>query len=420
MRILLKGARIIDPSQSLDGPGDILIDGETIAALGEGIAANGCEVVDCRGLTAAPGLVDMHVHLRDPGQTHKEDIYSACRAAAAGGVTSLLAMPNTVPPMDDPHLVADLLSRAKTADATVYTAACVTKGMAGQECTDMRALREAGAIAVSDDGKPVGRTSCLLEGLAKAKELGLIFTAHCEDTDLASGGLMNLGKTSLSLGIPGIPPAAEDCGVAREIAAAASIGAPVHICHVSTKGSVELVRDAKRRGVAVTAETCPHYLLLTDAALETRDADYRMNPPLGSEEDRQALMEALADGTLDAISTDHAPHTPEEKADFAKAPNGSIGMETSLAAVWTALRKRLSLSEVIARMSTNPAKILGIPAGTLKVGSLADIVLFDPEETWTVDPEQLHGKSRNTPFKGMELTGRVRATYLRGRKVFGR
>lgn len=418
MRTLLKGARIVDPSQGLDGPGDILIEGETIAALGGELDARDCETVDCRGLTAAPGLVDMHVHLRDPGQTHKEDLHSACRAAAAGGVTSLLAMPNTTPPMDDPELVADLLRRARSADANVYTAACVTKGMLGRECTDMAALQEAGAIAVSDDGKPVGRSSCLLEGLARAKELGLIFAAHCEDTDLAAGGLMNLGPVSEKLGVPGIPPAAEDCGVAREIAAAASIGAAVHICHVSTKGSVELIRDAKRRGVPVTAETCPHYLLLTDSALLSRDADYRMNPPLGSEEDREALIEALLDGTLDAISTDHAPHTPEEKADFMKAPNGSIGMETSLAAAWTALGDRLGLSRVIALMSTAPAKILRIPAGTLRVGAKADIVLFDPDEKWTVDPMRLHGKSRNTPFKGMELTGRVRATYLRGRKVF--
>lgn len=418
MRILLKGARIIDPSQGIDSPGDILIEEEKIAAAGEGMDTAGCEVVDCKGLVAAPGFVDMHVHLRDPGQTHKEDIYSACRAAAAGGVTSLLAMPNTTPPMDDPKLVAELLERAKTADAHVYTTACVTKGMKGQECTDMAELRKAGAIAVSDDGKPVGRTSCLLEGLAKARDLGLAFTAHCEDPDLAEGGKMNLGPVSEKLGVQGIPPAAEDCGVAREIAAAASIGAPVHICHVSTKGSVELIRDAKRRGVRVTAETCPHYLLLTEQVLETRDADYRMNPPLGSEEDRLALIEALVDGTLDAISTDHAPHTPEEKADFEKAPNGSIGMETSFAAAWTALGGRLGLGEVVSLMSTSPARILGIPAGTLRVGASADVVLLDPDETWTVDPQKLHGKSRNTPFKGMELKGRVRATYLKGKKVF--
>ncbi len=418
MKILLKGARITDPSQGIDGQGDILIDGEIIEKIGEKLDPEGCDIVDCRGLTAVPGLVDMHVHLRDPGQTHKEDLYSACRAAAAGGVTSLLAMPNTTPPMDSPELVRDLLSRAETADANVYTAACVTKGMLGGECTDMEALKAAGAIALSDDGRPVGRASCLLEGLEKAHRLGLAFTAHCEDTDLANGGLMNLGPVSEKLGVRGIPPAAEDCGVAREIAAAASIGAPVHICHVSTKGSVELIRDAKRRGVRVTAETCPHYLLLTDKALRSMDADFRMNPPLGSEEDRQALIEALCDGTLDAISTDHAPHTPEEKADFEKAPNGSIGMETSFAAAWTALRGRLGLSEVIALMSTAPAKILGIPAGTLRPGAKADVALIDPDEAWTVDPDKLHGKSRNTPFKGMELTGRVRAAYLKGKKVF--
>lgn len=418
MRKLLRGARMIDPSQGLDVIGDILIDGENIAALGKNLDPGDCEIADCRGLVAAPGFVDMHVHLRDPGQTYKEDIYTACRAAAAGGVTSLLAMPNTVPPMDSPELVADLLRRAGTASANVYTAACVTRGMAGEECTDMAALLEAGAIAVSDDGKPVKRASCLLEGLAKAQELGLVFAAHCEDPDLASGGLMNLGPVSERLGVPGVPTAAEDCGVAREIAAAASIGAPVHICHVSTKGSVELIRDAKRRGVRVTAETCPHYLLLTDETLEAKDADYRMNPPLGSEEDRLALIEAVSAGTLDAISTDHAPHTPEEKADFGRAPNGAIGMETSFAAVWTALRDKLGLSDVIALMSTNPAGILGIPAGTLKPGASADIALIDPDETWTVDPDKLHGKSRNTPFKGMELTGRVRATYLKGKKVF--
>ena len=318
MKILLKGARIIDPSQGLDGPGDILIDGESIEKIGEIPDTEDCDIVDCRGLVAAPGLVDMHVHLRDPGQTHKENVYSACRAAAAGGVTSLLAMPNTTPPMDSPALIESLLDRAKTADARVYTAACVTKGMSGNECTDMAALQRAGAIAVSDDGKPVGSMGCLIDGLTKAYDLGMVFTAHCEDMELAKGGLMNLGSVSKKLGVQGIPSAAEDNGVAREIDAAARMKVPVHICHVSTKGSVELIRDAKRRGVQVTAETCPHYLMLTDEALESMDADYRMNPPLGSEEDREALVEALCDGTLDSISTDHAPHTSEEKADLPK------------------------------------------------------------------------------------------------------
>lgn len=421
MTILLKRARLIDPSQKLDQIGDLLIRDGKIAELGEDLfshAAGADEVIDCEGLVAAPGLVDMHVHLRDPGQTHKEDVYSACRAAAAGGVTSLLAMPNTVPPMDSPERVRDLLEKAKTADAAVYPAACITKGLAGEELTNLVALREAGAIALSDDGKPVKNTACLLKALKRAPGLRMTVTAHCEDPYLAEGGIMNEGEVSRELGVKGIPNAAEDCGTAREIAAAASVGAPVHICHVSTRGSVELIRDAKRRGVKVTAETCPHYLLLTEELLRSRDADYRMNPPLRTEEDRLALIEGLRDGTLDAISTDHAPHTPEEKADFLKAPNGSIGMETSLSASLTALEGVLSLGQVIEKMSTAPARILGIPGGTLLPGANADIVLFDPELRWTVDEQKLHGKSKNTPFKGMALKGRVLATFFRGRRVY--
>ena len=418
MTVWIRGARVIDPSQGLDQIGDLLLREGKIAQVGQVEAADADLVIDGEGLVAAPGLVDMHVHLRDPGLTYKEDVFSGCRAAAAGGVTSLLAMPNTKPPMDDPALVRDLLARAREADATVYTAACVTKGMQGKELADLAALKEAGAIAISDDGVPVGSSRCLLEALRLAPQLGLVFTAHCEDLDLAAGGKIHDGAVARELGVPGIPAAAEDCGTAREIAAAASIGAPVHICHVSTKGSVALIRDAKRRGVRVTAETCPHYLLLTEEALRRKDADYRMNPPLREEADRLALLEGLADGTIDAISTDHAPHSPEEKADFAGAPNGSIGMETSLSAALTALEGRLTLSQVIEKMSTAPARILGIPAGTLQVGAAADVVLFHPEERWTVDPERLHGKSRNTPFKGMALRGRVKLTFSRGRLVY--
>lgn len=421
MAILLKRARIVDPSQNLDQVGDLLLRDGKIAAVGEDLfsqVGSDDEIWDCAGLVAAPGLVDMHVHLRDPGQTYKEDVYSACRAAAAGGVTSLLAMPNTVPPMDEPELVRELLHRARTAHAAVYTAACITKGMRGEELTDLKALREAGAIALSDDGVPVKNTACLLEALRRAPGLGMTVTCHCEDKYLAANGLMNRGVVSKKLGVPGIPNAAEDCGVAREIAAAASIGASVHICHVSTSGSVALIRDAKRRGVRMTAETCPHYLLLTEKSLLSRDADYRMNPPLGTEEDRQAVLDGLRDGTLDCIVTDHAPHSPEEKSDFLTAPNGSIGMETSLAAALTALDGILSLSEILRRMSTVPARILGIPAGTLTVGAWADVVLFDPLRCWTVDPEKLHGKSKNTPFKGMTLKGKVAATFFRGRPVY--
>lgn len=418
MPMLIQNARVIDPSQGLDKVMDLLLEDGKIAQLGSNLSAQNAQVVDGTGLVAAPGLVDMHVHLRDPGLTHKEDVYSGCRAAAAGGVTSLLAMPNTKPAMDSPETVRALLERAQTADAAVYTAACVTKDLQGEELADLAALKEAGAIALSDDGRPVVNTRRLLEALEQAPSLGLTVTAHCEDLYLASGGLMHEGEVSRKLGVPGIPAAAEDCGTAREIAAAASIGVPIHICHVSTKGSVALIRDAKARGVQVTAETCPHYLLLTDKALESQDADYRMNPPLREEEDRLALIEGLKDGTLDAIATDHAPHTPQEKADFRKAPNGSIGMETSLAATLTALEGVLTLPQILEKMSTAPARILGIPAGTLQVGANADVVLFDPQREWVVDPEKLHGKSKNTPFKGMKLKGKVALTIFRSRIVY--
>ena len=418
MRLLLRNVRLIDPSQEVEETCDLLLEDGKVARRGLHLSAEGAEVIDGTGLVAAPGLVDMHVHLRDPGLTYKEDLCSGCRAAAAGGVTSLLAMPNTKPAMDSPETVRDLLERAQTADAAVYTAACVTKDLQGEERTDWKALKEAGAIALSDDGRPVVNTRRLLEALEQAPGLGLVVTAHCEDLYLAAGGLMHEGEVSRKLGVPGIPAAAEDCGTAREIAAAASLGAPIHICHVSTKGSVELIRDAKARGVRVTAETCPHYLLLTDQALESQDADYRMNPPLRTEEDRLALIEGLQDGTLDAIATDHAPHSPEEKADFFKAPNGSIGMETSLAATLTALQGKMSLSEILEKMSVNPARILGIPGGTLREGTNADVVLFDPEKEWVVDPEKLHGKSKNTPFKGRKLKGKVVLTIFRGRVVY--
>lgn len=421
MKLLLKRARIIDLSQNMDGTGDILISDGKIREIGEDLFSRGAEaeeILDCDGLVAAPGLVDLHVHLRDPGQTQKEDVFSGCRAAAAGGVTSLLAMPNTAPSMDSPERVEALLSKAKEADAAVYTAACITEGLRGERPTDLAALRRAGAIALSDDGRPVKNTACLLEALKRAPELGMIVTAHCEDQYLAEGGLLNEGEVSRFLGVKGIPNAAEDCGTARELAAAASVDAPIHICHVSTRGSVALIREAKARGVKVTAETCPHYLLLTEEALRKRDADYRMNPPLRSEADRQALLEGLKDGTIDAIATDHAPHTPEEKADFLTAPNGSIGMETSLAACLTALDGVLTVGEIIEKMSTNPARILGIPAGTLQIGQSADVVLFDPDLKWTVDVNRLHGKSKNTPFKGMTLKGKVLTTIFHGKKVF--
>lgn len=423
--IIIKNGRVIDPANHVDLQGDLyLVDGK-VAQIGKTISPpEGTKFIDASGLIVAPGLVDMHVHLRDPGLTHKEDIFSGCRAAAAGGVTSLLAMPNTKPVTDTPSVVSDILSRAKDADAHVYVAAAITKGLKSEEPANWRELRRAGAIALSDDGRPVENTRFLAQAMLQAMELGLKITAHCEDLFLAEGGIMHEGKFSQKLGVPGIPTAAEDAGTAREIALAAAYGVPVHICHVSTATSVALIRDAKRRGVQVTAETCPHYFALTDQELLKCDADYRMNPPLRSEEDRIAILEGILDGTLDAIATDHAPHTKEEKADFLHAPNGSIGMETSLAASLTWLCRGgngyapLSYSRLLSLLSFQPAKILGIPAGTLSVGAPADVVVFDPRREWTVDPAQLHGKSGNCPFKGMTLQGKVCATICGGRLVY--
>ena len=419
MDLLIKNAHVVSPADGLDGMADILIRDGKIAQIGDALPQNG-EVIDAQGLTAIPGLVDMHVHLRDPGQTAKEDILTGCNAAAAGGVTSLLCMPNTNPTVDNAETVRYILDKAKNASAKVYVAASITKGLKSAEPTDLEALQAAGAVGLSDDGRPVENTKLLRDAMRKAPTLGMTVVAHCEDLFLADGGKINEGEVSAQLGIKGIPAAAEDCGTAREIALAAAENVPVHICHVSTKTSVALIRDAKRRGVQVTAETAPHYFSLTERELLKRDADYRMNPPLRTAADVHAVIHGLADGTLDCIATDHAPHTAEEKADFEKSPNGSIGMETSFAAANTYLVKAgiLPFAELVRKMSLNPARILGIDAGTLSPGAPADIVLVDPDEKWTVDPDALHGKSKNTPFKGMTLTGRVKLTLLDGKPVY--
>ena len=418
MSIVIKNATVVSPADGYSGRMDIKIENGKIAAVGENLS--GVTEINAEGLYAVPGLVDMHVHLRDPGQTAKEDILTGCRAAAAGGVTSLLAMPNTNPTTDSPETVRCILDKAKNADARVYVAASVTKGLKSEEPTDLDALRKAGAVGLSDDGRPVVNTAYLRNAMNRAPKLGMTVVAHCEDLFLADGGKINEGEISAQLGVKGIPAAAEDCGTAREIALAAADNVPIHICHVSTATSVELIRDAKRRGVQVTAETAPHYFSLTEKELLRRDADYRMNPPLRTEKDVQAITEGLLDGTLDAVATDHAPHTVEEKSDFVKAPNGSIGMETSFGAAYTYLVKTglMTLSQLVEKMSLNPAKILGIPAGTLAVGANADIALIDTNEEWTVDVEKLHGKSKNTPFKGMTLTGKVKMTILGGKVVF--
>ena len=377
-------------------------------------------VIDGKGLVAFPGIVDLHVHLRDPGQTNKEDIITGTNAAAAGGVTSLLCMPNTDPTIDNAGIINYVLNKAKNCKSRVYVAASITKGLMGKEATELEALRAAGAIGLSDDGRPVLDREIMAEAMKKAPTLGMTVVAHCEDLEKAKDGKINKGKMSELLGIAGIPNEAEDNGTNREILIAEENNVPVHICHVSTKTSVELIRQAKSRGVKVTAETAPHYFTLTEDVLEKRDADYRMNPPLRTEEDRLAIIQGLTDGTLDCIATDHAPHTEEDKADFEKAPNGSIGMETSLAATLTMLyhNGNFTLMDIARLMSSNPANILKINAGSLKVGANADIALVDVNKEWTVDRDKLHGKSKNTPFKNMKMKGKVVKTILGGEIVF--
>ncbi|MCH5300960.1 MAG: dihydroorotase [Ruminococcus sp.] len=417
--LIIKNSRVIDPSQNMDFLADVYIKDGIIMQIG-GEMPECDNIIDAEGLISAPGLVDMHVHLRDPGQTQKEDIITGCNAAAAGGVTSLLAMPNTVPTTDNEETVNYILDKAKTAKSKVYVAASITKGLKSKEASDLKALKYAGAIALSDDGRPVENTAMLRNAMKFASENKMTVVAHCEDLFLADKGKINEGEVSKQLDIAGIPAAAEDCGTAREIALAAADNVPIHICHVSTKTSVALVRDAKRRGVKVTAETAPHYFTFTEQELLKKDADFRMNPPLRTEEDRQAIIEGLQDGTLDAIATDHAPHTTEEKADFVSAPNGSIGMETSLSAGITNLvaTNKLTINQLIEKMSTNPARILKICGGTLKIGAPADIVIFDINEKWTVDVNKLHGKSKNTPFKNITLQGKVKYTIKDGDIVF--
>ncbi len=418
MTLLIKNANVIDPSQGIDKVADIFIENGKIKGIGT--YENADKVIDGSSLIAAPGLVDMHVHLRDPGQTEKEDIITGCNAAAAGGVTSLLAMPNTKPVADNGETVKYIIDKSKSAKAKVYVAASITKGLKSLEATDLEEVKKAGAVALSDDGRPVENTEMLRNAMVKAPKLGLTVTAHCESLFLANGGIINDGEVSKELGVKGIPASAEDCGTQREIAFADALDVPVHICHVSTDTSVKLVRDAKSRGVKVTCETAPHYFSLTEKELLKRDADFRMNPPLRTEKDRLAVIEGLVDGTIDAIATDHAPHTPQEKSDFEKSPNGSIGMETSLSAGITNLVKtgKLTIYELIEKMSTNPAKILNIDAGTLKEGAMADIVIFDIKESYTVDVEKLHGKSKNSPFKNQTLFGKVKYTILNGEVVY--
>lgn len=420
--ILVKNARVIDPLQKTDCVCDVLCKNGMIADVGQNILYGDAVVMDASGLILAPGLIDLHTHLRDPGFTDKEDILTGCSAAAAGGVTTLCAMPNTSPACDTPETVRYVLEQSKQAKARVLPVAAITKGLKGEALTDMAALKEVGACAFSDDGVPVRTAAQMRQALACSAKLNVPIFAHTEDKSLSADGIVNDSAFCKELQVHGIPNAAEDVGTAREIALLMSApkGAKLHICHVSTAGSVGLIRDAKARGLCITAETCPHYFIFNDEKIREKDADYRMNPPLRAEVDRKAVLDGVLDGTLDIIATDHAPHTVTEKNDFFKAPNGVIGMETSFSASYTALVKSglMSVSDLIYKMSVKPAQILGIDGGTLRIGARADFILIDENETWTVEAEKLHGKSKNCVFKNCKLQSKIKMTVSAGKIVY--
>ena len=414
MKLLIKNVHAVDIN--LDEITDILIQDGKISKIGKNICVETEKIIDGTGLTAMPSLFDMHVPFRDPGQTHKEDIISGCRSALAGGVTGVLCMPNTNPPVDSPEILNYILEKAKNTGVSVYPVACITEKMQGEKLTDFAELKNAGAKCLSDDGRPVKNAELMRLAIEKAKQENILIASHCEDLDIIHGGIMHKGSVSEELGVKGMDRASEDYITAREIILASSCGGNIHICHVSTKGSVDIIREAKRLGVQVTCETAPHYFMLTHEKLKSRNANDRMNPPLREESDRQAIEQAVLDGTIDCIVTDHAPHAPEEKADFEHAPNGIVGLETSLAATLTALYHtgKCSLQKIINLMSVKPRELLNIPVVSLKENEHANLILVDLHEKWEVIPEKLNSKSHNTAFRNMQLTGKVKFTISDG------
>ncbi len=420
MKTLLKNGHVVSSFNKLEGDLDILIEDNVIAQIGNDIDCEPDKVIDCTGLAVIPGICDMHVHFRDPGQTHKEDLITGSEAAAAGGVTAVACMPNTNPVVDNPETIKYILDKAKKAKVKIYPVAAITKGLKGEELCDFKALKAAGAVAVSDDGKPVKNAHTMGRAMIDAHYAGLKVISHCEDLDIIRGGIVNAGIISMELGVQGMSRTSENIITAREIQLANDLEVPIHIAHVSTKEVVELLRFATRRGVMVTSETAPHYFTLTEDRLLTRDADYRMNPPLRTAEDMKAISAAVADGTIDCIVTDHAPHSAEEKADFYKAPNGVVGLETSLAATLTKFyhTKIMTLKQIVRIMCENPRLILGLEGGIIGKGAVADIAVVDLDKEWTVEPEKLHSKSKNTCFKGMTFKGKVKYTLVNGKVVY--
>ena len=418
---MLKSGRLIDPAQQIDRVTDILVENGKIAAIGDGLTVEDAEVFDANGLVVAPGFIDMHVHLREPGQEAKEDIGSGTRAAAAGGFTTVACMPNTKPPIDNAIIVNGLKKRIDEAGViNVEIIGALTKGQEGQELAEIGDMAECGAVAFSDDGHYVANAKLLLSGLDYLRTFDKMIISHAEEFSLVEDGVMNEGHHSAMLGMKGRPTVAEDIAVARDILLAEYADAKIHIAHISTKGAVELVRQAKKRGVKVTAEVTPHHLTMTDECVNNFDTSTKVNPPLRTAQDIEATVEGLKDGTIDAIVTDHSPHAFEEKdREYRFAPSGFPGLETALGVILTSLYHtgKFSLAEIVAKMSSNPAQIFNLNCGSLAVGKIADIVIFNPDLEWTVDADEFYTRGSHSPFVGKRLKGKAVATIVNGKIV---
>ena len=402
--------------------GDVLIENGKIAAIGDAVAADGAEVIDVSGLHVFPGLIDMHVHLREPGFEYKEDIASGSAAAVRGGFTQICCMPNTDPVCDNAAVVGYIVSRAKEVGlCKVRPIGAITAGEEGQQLAEIGKMQKAGAVAISDDGKPVMNSRVMRLAMEYASDFNMLCLSHCEDKNLVDGGVVNEGYNSTLAGLKGISRAAEEIMVARDIILAETLGTRIHICHVSTKGAVQLIREAKARGVRVTAETCPHYFTLTDDAVVSFDANTKVNPPLREAEDVAAIKQGLKDGTLDCIVTDHAPHHADEKnVEYNLAAFGISGIETSFALSYTNLVKSgiLTLSRLAEKMSGAPARILGLSGGELKEGGVADITVADLSKEYTIDSKDFLSKGKNTPFTGTKVFGKIQYTIVDGQVKF--
>jgi dihydroorotase len=419
--ILIKGGHVIDPGR-FNGIADVLIEAGKISAVAPTLTAPAdATVIQAAGLLVLPGFVDLHVHFREPGFEYKETIQSGTAAAVAGGFTSVCAMPNTNPVNDNQSITEFMLDRARAAgNAHLYPIGAITKGSEGKELAEIGDLRRAGCVAISDDGRPVMNSLVMRRAMEYARAFDVPVVDHCEDLHLSEGGCMNEGLVSTELGLPGIPSAAEDVMVARNVSLAELTGARLHLAHISTAGSVRMVREAKSRGLKVTAEACPHHFTLTEELARGYNTHAKMNPPLRTWQDVQAIKEGLRDGTIDVIATDHAPHASQEKQqEFTEAPFGIVGLETALSLTLALVDEGiLTIESAVEKLATAPAKAFSLDAGTLAVGAPADLAIVDPHMQWEVDPSRFRSKSRNTPFAGWKVKGRVTATIVCGRMVF--